>query len=207
MAQGQGQLGITSQPTETSSRHMHRRSITGLLRRSTRLGDAAVRAKEAYHHYRTSCYVIFYPRCGRTWLRTMLAKSLAIYFNDPRESVSDPRDIVETVHKRTPFIQFTHAGVDMPPDTAGQGLGRSYCRYRNKRVIFMVRDPRDVLVSYYFQKTRRKSEECTLREFVRHPWWGTDRVIPYQISWPMPRTSPSAENLSTLCSATLCSNR
>jgi hypothetical protein len=169
---------------------MNRRSITGLRRQSTRVGDAVMRVKEAYRHYRTDCYVISYPKCGRTWLRTMLAKALAIYFNDPREIVWDPRDVVETVHKRTPFIQFTHAGVDSPPEAAGQGQRRSYYRYRNKRVIFMVRDPRDVLVSYYFQKTRRESEECTLREFVRHPWWGADRVIPYMTEWYEHRNVP-----------------
>lgn len=171
-------------------RAMNDREIKDLLLKSTVIRRMVTRIKEAYRHRRTDCYIISYPKCGRTWLRTMLAKALAIYYDDPRSVVWDPRDVIETVRQHGPFIQFTHAGVDSPPQIPTERPETTYYQYRKKRVIFLVRDPRDVLVSYFFQKTRREGEPFTLSDFVRHPWWGADRLISYMRGWYRHRHIP-----------------
>lgn len=134
-----------------------------------------------YRHHKTDYYVISYPKCGRTWIRVMLAKSLALYFGDPRDIVYEPSDVINNVRANGPVVRFTHDGSGDPPDPKIDN--RRYYRYANKRVIFLVRDPRDVMVSYYFQRTRRQNESYSLSDFIRHPWWGIDRLIDFMRGW------------------------
>jgi hypothetical protein len=144
-----------------------------------------------YRHYRTDCYVISYPKCGRTWLRAMIAKVLALYFGDPRDIVFDPEIVIRTGHHNGPIIQFVHNGSLRPLTTGAKPLEDHYQRYSRKKVIFLVRDPRDVLVSYYFHRTRRRGESHNLSGFVRHPWWGIDRIIAFMKGWYEHRHVPS----------------
>lgn len=144
-----------------------------------------------YFHYHTDCYVISFPKCGRTWLRVMLAKALALYFGDPRDIVFDPMDVVRNNYQRGPLIRFTHGRVNKPPIVEAKHSEERYQKYARKKVIFLVRDPRDVLVSYYFQRTRRKNESYDLGYFVRHQWWGIDRVVAFMKGWYEHRHVPS----------------
>ena len=146
-----------------------------------------------YHHYHTDCYVISYPKSGRTWLRVMLAKALALHFEDPRNIVFDPVDVVRNNHQRGPLIRFTHdRSAKSPAVETNQGEER-YQQYTRKKVIFLVRDPRDVLVSHYFQRTRRRgyNHDLSLSDFVKHPWWGADRVVAFMKGWYEHRRVPS----------------
>jgi hypothetical protein len=68
-----------------------------------------------------------------------------------------------------------------------QEVGPIYCseeRYRHTKVIFLVRDPRDVIVSRYFHRTKRNrdySEE--LSDFLREPVGGFDHLITFYNVW------------------------
>ena len=160
------------------------RAIKDLLLKSTTIRDTATHCKEIYRHWRTDCYVVSFPKCGRTWIRMMLAKALALSVGDSREIVWDPRDVIERSKRRHPFIQFTHDGVDFPPLAETRDRVEHYRRYRRKRVILLVRDPRDTLVSYYFHRTRRQGERySTIDEFAGHPWWGADRLVSFVRDW------------------------
>ena len=144
-----------------------------------------------YRHYHTDCFVISYPKCGRTWLMVMLAKALALHFEDPRDIVIDPMDVVRNNYQRGPLIRFTHdRSAKSPAVETNQGEER-YQQYTRKKVIFLVRDPRDVLVSNYFQRARRRNESHNLGYFIRHQWWGIDRVVAFMKGWYEHRHVPS----------------
>ena len=162
------------------------RKIVNLLKH--RIGS---KIAKRYRHYQTDCYVISFPKCGRTWLKVMLAKALALYFGDPRDIVLDPMDVVRNNYQLGPLIQFTHGGVNKPPIVQAKHSEIRYQKYTRKNVIFLVRDPRDVLVSYYFQRTRRRNESYDLGYFVRHQWWGIDRVVAFMKGWYEHRHVPS----------------
>ncbi|MCH7768386.1 MAG: sulfotransferase domain-containing protein [Nitrospinae bacterium] len=144
-----------------------------------------------YRHYHTDCYVISYPKCGRTWLRVMLAKALALYFGDPRDIVFDPIDVIRNNYQRGPLIRFTHDGIFKSPAIVTKPGEKRYQQYTRKKVVFLVRDPRDVLVSNYFQRARRRNESYDLGYFVRHQWWGIDRVVAFMKGWYEHRHVPS----------------
>ena len=75
--------------------------------------------------------VLSYPKSGRTWLRAMLDElGIGVDY--------DHADANTLYHPTEPFeIGRVDAG-----------------RYGDKRVVFLQRDPRDVLVSSYFEATR-----------------------------------------------------
>ena len=59
-------------------------------------------------------------------------------------------------------------------------------RFSNKNVLFIVRDPRDVVVSHYHQITKRSKIpmkfDC-LSDFIRDPVFGFSRVIAFYEIW------------------------
>jgi hypothetical protein len=63
-------------------------------------------------------------------------------------------------------------------------LGSSKKSYRRKRIIMLVRDPRDVIVSAYFQATRRKRVfNGSLREYLPQ----IDTLLEYLNVWAAQR--------------------
>lgn len=56
--------------------------------------------------------------------------------------------------------------------------------YRQKPVLFMLRDPRDTIVSYYFQRTLRSDRfKGDMPEFLRHPSYGIERLVCFNLAW------------------------
>lgn len=160
-------------------------AVYDTLKRAVLKTDIGRRTVLYYLHLLTDCYVVSYPKSGRTWLRVMLAKLLAQHYNYAHEFVVDPLKVIRCSNSHGPRIQFTHHGPDQTPTER-----RNYSRFHGRKVVFLVRDPRDVLVSYYFQRTRREGENYELPEFIRHPWWGIDRVISYMNEWYDHREEP-----------------
>jgi hypothetical protein len=53
-----------------------------------------------------------------------------------------------------------------------------------KRLVVLHRDPRDVVVSSWFHKTRRSQKtDCSLEEFIRHPRWGIAGIVWIMNRW------------------------
>jgi hypothetical protein len=78
-------------------------------------------------------------------------------------------------------------------------LSASKSEYKGKKVIFLVRDVRDVAVSYYFELTRRHnvnqhypSYEGDLSSFLHHDQGSVDTIIHYYNLWEKNRNIPTA---------------
>ena len=102
--------------------------------------------------------IVSYPRSGRTWLRLMLHDALA-----------DPR--------------FTHVGsknfLQFGPDEICQGMEK----YHRRRIVFLHRDPRDVLVSYFHHCRRKGVWDGDLASFLRDPKNGFERILAFNLGW------------------------
>ena len=58
--------------------------------------------------------------------------------------------------------------------------------YRRAKVIFLVRDPRDVIVSHFHQitkRTRKPFNFLSISDFVRHKTLGFNRIIQFYNLW------------------------
>jgi Sulfotransferase domain len=148
------------------------------------------RLMKRYQDHRTDCFVVSHPKCGRTWLRVMLAKALALHFRLPHDAFTWLSDVFAVRAPGVPRIHFTHDGAN---DPLRQGPFSARCRrYRGKKVVFLARDPRDVMVSYYFQRTRREHRQGELSQLIRDPVWGVDRLIEFMNEWYVGRDVPRA---------------
>ncbi len=90
-----------------------------------------------------------------------------------------------------PYILQHHDGG--PEFLLPEELSDDKSEYRGRKVIFMVRDPRDVLVSSYFQKTRRNlNYEGTLEEYVHERRGGIETITAFYNIWARNRDAPKA---------------
>ena len=61
-----------------------------------------------------------------------------------------------------------------------ENLPHSLRQYQDKDVIFLVRDPRDVIVSLYFHQTKRKNLfSGSLSEYIYQDVGSIDTIIAY----------------------------
>jgi Sulfotransferase domain len=146
------------------------------------------RARLAANATIATSFLTSYPKSGRTWLRFILSN----YFNaaadlkvgvDLHSTFSivpnfdcDPVRGIPAFHRanfrsRIPLILVTH-----------HAYRRSI--FLNRPIIFMVRDPRDVLVSAYFHATRHKHRfEGDISEFLVNSDQGLEPLIAYLNGW------------------------
>lgn len=72
-------------------------------------------------------------------------------------------------------------------------LDTDKAHFRNHKVILLVRDPRDTVVSLWFQKTKRwRTYERSLHEFVREPSGSVQTMIAFYNIWAKQRQDAGA---------------
>ena len=102
-------------------------------------------------------YIVSYPRSGNTWLRTMLA-----YLMDPT-TISYPK----VRDKMLPGVSIRNAFQINRLDSPRFIKSHTWYRKNIKQAVYIVRDGRDVIISYYhYNITRRGKDICFLR-FVK----------------------------------------
>ncbi|OGQ81751.1 MAG: hypothetical protein A3F90_13425 [Deltaproteobacteria bacterium RIFCSPLOWO2_12_FULL_60_19] len=128
--------------------------------------------------------VVSIPKSGRTWLRVFLYAYFCRLDDRPFTMRSD------ALTTGTPRVEFTHdVWLNMTARKIKHWLlGRSVIPpsvRRSKPIILMARDPRDLIVSYFFQLTTRRHgyRRLTLTKLVRHPKFGIRTVVDVMNQW------------------------
>ncbi len=134
--------------------------------------------------------VISVPKSGRTWLRILLGKLFALHFNlEIEETNIIFLDKLASICPEIPLIRFFHD--DRPQWKTPDELSIDKTDYKSKKVIFLVRDIRDILVSLYFEKTKRehlyysgeRKYEGDLSSYIRCDIGSLKTIIKYYNIW------------------------
>lgn len=136
---------------------------------------------------RPGAWLCSYPKCGRSWLRFLIANYLNLKYNLNMEIdfhslfrllPNEGSDSLKGIggyrfagDSRFPLIVSSHAAFQKD-------------RFDGAPVIFMLRSIPDVVVSDYFHTARLlNAYSGTLKEFIRDPRGGFHRYLRYLTSW------------------------
>lgn len=160
-----------------------------ILRRRGPVRERLKNIRRWWRRWRADVHLVSFPKCGRTWLVLLIAQALQDHYGI---RVRNPLRL-RSLRSRRLGIPYMHQHHDGGPEfQLPEEIERDKSFYRGRKVIFLVRDPRDVLVSSYFQKTRRNyNYEGTLSEYVRERRGGIESIIEFYNIWAENRNVPA----------------
>jgi hypothetical protein len=129
--------------------------------------------------------ILSVAKSGRTWLRVLVNKYLSLAYDIP----FDLNDLSKS-DDRIPSIHFTHELWEHY--SKATSLQRLLGKYivpanilRSKKVLVLYRDPRDVLVSLFFQKTKRSKHKTgkDMAGFISDKRHGIDLIVRVMNHW------------------------
>ena len=148
-----------------------------------------LRGRHEYRKLRVAdCVIVSFPKSGRTWLRVMLTRFYQIRFNTQEMRLVGFNNLQRT-NPEIPRFCFTHDNYikDYTKNSS------SKADFYDRKVLLLVRDPRDVAVSSYFQRRFRPNpaknglrdievseDRPTIFEFVM---FRIPRIIDYFNAW------------------------
>ena len=132
----------------------------------------------SFYYPKGQYFLVSFPKTGRTWLIYMLNQIKDLSNHPLKESKSfifnehdNSEIIIENGYRNNPMDVFRYT---------------NRFRYRRSKVIFLVRDPRDVVVSHFYQVTKRAKNPFvfnSITDFVKHDILGFKRIIHYYNLW------------------------
>jgi len=132
----------------------------------------------SYSYPKNQYFLVSYPKTGRTWLIHMInqMKELSIHV------LKNRKDFIFNEHDSSEII--IENGIRNNPYDVFHFTNR--LRYKRGQVLFLVRDPRDVVVSHYYQITKRAKNPFvfnSISEFVKDDVLGFKRIIHFYNLW------------------------
>lgn len=149
-----------------------------------KLKKVLIKAKNHFLYQVTDYYFVSYPKCGRTWTRYFLSQYLKRLCG---RRFSLEFDNLIKFDYRYPRIIYTHAH-HRQDDLKQTKKFADWLAKSDKKIIFLIRDPRDVVVSSYFQYTKRGDgtvvdSDIPLSEFITLPHTGIQKIVDYMNFW------------------------
>ena len=156
-----------------------------------RLGPGMVRGFRLWRRYlneiasawKDDVLVISFPKAGRTWHRVALCKYLELLFDRPPSQDVDIRKLTREL--RLPSVSYNHTGANFVDAVGPYHYLNVYQElWRRRKIILLIRDPRDMLVSGYFHAVHRAhSFTGSLSEYIRHPFTGIEKLLAAHQRW------------------------
>jgi len=144
-----------------------------------------------------NAFVVGYPKVGNTWFQVMLRKALVSYYglsDDWLSNILYPQTgAIEVLPKGIPHIEITHNLPGFPMGSFKQ-ISIDNSQFLNKKVLLLIRDPRDALVSLYMQYVYREREQMfygDVNDLVYDEEYGLDKYLKYYKAWYEDRLLPS----------------
>lgn len=131
----------------------------------------------------------------------MTGKAISLHYSLPEDEKTLFLDGRKKLHPEVPKISVVHE--DRPMLKTPAELETNKDKFRGKKVIFLVRDPRDVIVSSYFEavkrgqmfgknpyQTREAHFDGNLSEFIDRQHGGFDTILKFYNIWAENRSVP-----------------
>jgi hypothetical protein len=127
-------------------------------------------------------WIISFPKSGRTWLRVLLGKALCEELHLDETVMLDIDAMIRTISDRA--VTFFHDRTDIKRALRFDEIDTSKVDYADSTVVLLVRDPRDVIVSCYFQASkRRRVFDGPLEAFIRDERYGIRKCAAFHRIW------------------------
>jgi hypothetical protein len=171
-----------------SPSHPERQLVPSLCNLS--LGRAVAQAwrERALRKDDADVFLVSFPKSGRTWLRFMINATCARHFGVQISNYLDMRATVVAC-PGMPKIHVMHD--DEPQWKTPRQLLTSKREFGERKVLFLVRDPRDVVVSQYFHLTKRiRLDVGDLSTFLRSRKGSLETIVRYYNLWAERRDVP-----------------
>lgn len=124
--------------------------------------------------------VISYPKSGRTWLRAMLTLYFAKLYGTPKDLLFDFANL-HNLDRRVPRLFFSH---EVDYKGAPEAVTVDTRRLAAKKLVFLARDPRDMIVSLYAHRTRRdRNWDGPIDGFIASSQGGFATALRYYTLW------------------------
>ncbi len=147
----------------------------------------------------TNAFLISFPKSGRTWLRLLLGKYILGF-----EQESDPLDVRKLSYAAPNFATLDVSLDDYPQWKPYTQISDDKRAFASKKVLMLVRDPRDVLVSNFFHFLKRGHLNIpgfkftgNLSEFIRQDIGGLKSIVAFYNVWARQRETPAAMEFVT----------
>lgn len=154
--------------------------------------DHWLRGRKQYREIMQADFVIISPpKCGRTWLRITLSGFFQAHFGIPQGETLG-YDNFHKMNTEVPRIRFT----DDRYVSNYTGNRDSKSDYYDKRVMLLIRDPRDVAVSNYhqwkntvnpykkrFHKLPADPEKVSIFDYAMNQDYGIPRTVRFLNAW------------------------
>jgi hypothetical protein len=151
-----------------------------------------LRGREEYKKLQRSDWVLMsWGKSGRTWLRVMLSRAYQLKGGLDASELLD-FDNLKQSDSQLPAVFFTHN--NYLRDYTGNAQSKSH--FQGKRIVLLVRDPRDVAVSQFFQwqfrmRPNKKfindypadGADISTWDFVLDKEAGVPRIVEYFNGW------------------------
>lgn len=168
-------------------------SLLFFLNREQKLAvDRWLRGRKEFREIKKADFVIISPpKSGRTWLRTMLSRFFQHRYDLPENELLG-YDNYHRMNPAIPRIRFSHDRY-VNLYTGNRDSKRDFY---DKKVVLMVRDPRDVVASNYFQwincvnpykkkllNIPDRPEQTPIFEYAMTQQFGIPRTVNFLRAW------------------------
>jgi hypothetical protein len=153
-------------------------------REGTRRG-ALIQAEQFKH---SDIIWVCFPKSGSTWLEVMLTQYFVERYHVDSIEVRDVHAITRAMPSLATIVRTHDDDIHLKPVDQFE---TDKSKYRDKRVLFLARDPRDLLVSYFFEYTKKKEYLAageppftgTIDDFVHHHIGGLRSIVRFYNIW------------------------
>ena len=139
----------------------------------------------SYYYPKRQYFLVSFPKTGRTWLMHMI------------NQMKEQSNHILKKEKYFIFNEHDNSDIILEDGTRNNPLDvfkfTSRFRYKRGKVIFLVRDPRDVIVSHFYQVTKRAKNPFvfnSIAEFMKDDILGFKRIIHFYNLWQRNKDIP-----------------